>query len=166
MIEAVGADHYEVFFNKCASLLRPEGQLLLQSITIADHRYERALRSVDFIQRWVFPGSCIPSVTALTSAAAKSSDLRAFHLEELGPHYARTLADWRGRFLDRTGEVLALGYPDELIRLWDFYLAYCEGGFAERHIGLAHLLMVRPGSRREPLVPSLGEAPRAVKAHA
>lgn len=156
MIEAVGWEFYETFMRTCARLLRPDGIMALQAITIQDQIYDDARRSVDFIQKYIFPGCCIPSTTALISAATKASDLRLFHFEDLTPHYARTLAEWRRRFLDRADEVRAQGFDDAFIRMWEFYLCYCEGGFAERNIGLTQMVLTRPLCRREPIVGTLG----------
>jgi len=147
MIEAVGADYYGEFFECCSKLLKPEGSMALQAITISDQHFERARRSVDFIQRHVFPGSCIPSVTALISAATRSSDLRVAELEDIGPHYVKTLATWREALRARWSDAMAMGYSDDFLRQWEFYFAYCEGGFAERHISDVHMLLQRPGVR-------------------
>ena len=148
MIEAVGHDHHPAFFKTCQELLTPDGEMLIQAITIADQRYERAARSVDFIQRYVFPGSCLLSPTRMCEVATRNTDLRLVGLEDITPHYARTLADWRRRFLARLDEVRAQGYPQRFIKMWDFYLAYCEAGFAERHIGDVQVVFARPLSRR------------------
>jgi cyclopropane-fatty-acyl-phospholipid synthase len=147
MIEAVGHQFYDTFFERCAALLKPEGVMALQAITIADQHFERASRSVDFIQRHIFPGSCIPSVTALCSSMTKASDLRLTDLEDIGPHYVTTLAAWRENLRQRWPEARALGYSDEFLRLWEFYFSYCEGGFAERHISDVHMMLARPGQR-------------------
>jgi len=147
MIEAVGAEFYEDFFSRCSELLKPTGTMALQAITIADQYYEQARRSVDFIQRHIFPGSCIPSVTALCSAMTRSGKLRLTDLEDIGPHYVRTLAHWRRNLLERWSDALALGYSDEFLRLFEFYFVYCEGGFAERHIGDVHMMLQREGAR-------------------
>ncbi len=160
MIEAVGHQYFDAFFGKCADLLAPDGMMLVQAITIADQRYEQARRSVDFIQRYIFPGSCIPSVAALTAAMARAGDLRLFHLEDIGPHYATTLRRWRENLLDNLAAVRQLGYPDSFVRMWEFYLCYCEGGFAERVLGDVHMLLVKPGNRRSPIVPPLGREGR------
>ena len=151
MIEAVGHQYYDAYFAKCGELLEPHGAMLLQAITIADQRYERARRSVDFIQRYIFPGSCIPSIGALSASIARASDLRIFHLEDIGSHYARTLREWRRNLFDNLPQVRALGYDDAFIRMWEFYFCYCEGGFAERAIGDAQMLLVKPGNRRAPI---------------
>lgn len=155
MIEAVGHQYYDTYFARCGRLLADDGLMLLQAITIADQRYETARRSVDFIQRHIFPGSTIPSVTAMLAAATRSSDLKLAHLEDIGPHYATTLRKWRGNFRRNIEAVRALGYPDEFIRMWEFYLCYCEGGFAERALGDVHMLLARPGNRRAPVLAAI-----------
>ncbi len=157
MIEAVGANYLETYLAKCSSLLERNGAMLLQAITIQDQFYEQARKSVDYIQRFVFPGSFIPSVSAITDALTRSTDMKIFHLEDIGPHYARTLRLWRERFFANLGEVRRLGYPDRFVRLWEYYLAYCEGGFAERQLGDVQLLLTKPGCRRAP-VPTAASA--------
>ncbi len=152
MIEAVGANYLETYFRCCDRLLAPDGAMLLQAITIQDQLYARALRSVDFIQRHVFPGSFIPSIQALASAVSRATNMKIFHLQDIGPHYARTLALWRQNFFDNIGAVRRLGFPDSFIRLWEFYLCYCEGGFAERQLGDVQILLTKPGCRRPALV--------------
>ena len=153
MIEAIGHQYLDTYFAKLGSLLHDDGIALVQAITIEDHRYARALRAVDFIKRHVFPGCFIPSVSAMLGAAAKASDLRLFNLEDIGPSYALTLAAWRRRFHQAASVIRALGYDERFLRLWDFYLAYCEGGFRERSIGNVQMLLVKPGCRREQFVP-------------
>ena len=139
MIEAVGARYLETYFAKVGALLKPRGLALLQAITIEDHRYQRALREVDYIKRYVFPGAFIPSVSAMLEAKRRVTDLNLVHFEDFGLSYARTLEAWRQRFLAQRGEVRRLGFDEHFIRLWEFYLAYCEAGFRERSIGVAHL---------------------------
>ena len=124
--------------------------MLLQAITIADQRYEEARRSVDFIQRHIFPGSTIPSVTVMLESLTRTTDLRLVHLEDIGPHYATTLRKWRENFFGNIEAVRALGYPERFIRMWEFYLCYCEGGFEERAIGDVQMLLAKPGNRRAP----------------
>lgn len=148
MIEAVGHRWFDTYFRTCSRLLAPDGQMLLQAITIRDQEYERTKRSVDFIQRHVFPGGCLPSVQALADTVARVTDLRALHLEDIGPHYATTLRHWRERFLANLDRVRALGFDDGFLRLWEYYLAYCEGGFAERYLGTVQLLLAKPDCRR------------------
>jgi cyclopropane-fatty-acyl-phospholipid synthase len=151
MIEAVGHRYLDTYLGRCSSLLEPHGAALIQAITLQDQFYEQALRSVDFIQRFIFPGSFIPSVSVILDSLRRATDLKLFHLEDIGPHYATTLRHWRQRFLARLPEVRALGYPDEFVRMWEFYLCYCEGGFLERQLGDVHLLLTKPGCRRAPI---------------
>ena len=148
MIEAIGHQYFDTYFAQCSRLLKPHGAMQLQANTIADQRYESAKRSVDFIQRYIFPGSCLPSVGALSASIARASDMRVFHLEDIGPHYARTLHEWRRNLLANLPAVRALGYDDAFIRMWEFYFCYCEGGFAERVVGDVQMLLVKPGNRR------------------
>ena len=145
MIEAIGHRQFETFFARCAGLLDPRGRMLLQSITIADRHYRRARDEVDFVKRHVFPGCCIPSVGALSAAMTAASDLRLVHLEDIGAHYARTLAEWRRNFMSNLDRVRALGYPETFCRLWEFYFAYCEAGFAERALGDVQMVLTREG---------------------
>jgi cyclopropane-fatty-acyl-phospholipid synthase len=149
MIEAIGHQYLDTYFAKVASLLKPDGQAMIQAITIEDHRYVQARDSVDFIKRHIFPGSFIPSVAAMTGAIGKSSDLRLFNLEDIGPSYALTLRAWRQRFMGKLEQVRALGYDSRFIRMWEFYLAYCEAGFLERSIGDVHLWLTKPGARAD-----------------
>jgi len=146
MIEAVGHEFLDTFFRKCTELLKPEGAMFLQAITIEDHRYERALKSVDFIQRFVFPGGFLPSLSAMQSSMARATDLRVLRVEDIGQHYAETVRLWRERFMTRLDRVRELGYDEQFARLWEFYLCYCEGGFLERAISDVHLLLGRPAS--------------------
>ena len=146
MIEAVGHQYLDTFFSKCRSLIKPDGLMLIQAITIVDHRYHRALKGVDFIQKYIFPGGFVPSVSAMMKSVAQATDLRLIHLEDYAEHYAKTLADWRERFDARIGEITHLGYDERFQRMWRYYLAYCEGGFAERQLGLGQLLLAAPAS--------------------
>lgn len=155
MVEAIGAPYIDTYFAKLGSLLKPDGLALLQAITIEDHRYAQAVGAVDFIKRHVFPGSFIPSISALLAAKTRTTDLALVQLEDFGESYARTLEAWRDRFMSRLAQVRAQGFDDRFIRLWEFYLAYCEGGFRERSIGVAHLLLAKPDNRRPALLPSL-----------
>ncbi len=147
MIEAIGAQYLDTYFATLARLLKDDGLALLQAITIEDQRYEQARRSVDYIKRFVFPGSFIPSINAIVAAKTRSSDLQLIDQHDFGPSYALTLRAWRQRFLAQLPAVRAQGFDARFIRLWEFYLAYCEGGFLERSIGVSHLLMARPGYR-------------------
>jgi cyclopropane-fatty-acyl-phospholipid synthase len=145
MIEAIGHRQYGEFFRQVAARLAPRGRMLLQTITIADHLYAGTRDDVDFVKRYVFPGACIPSVSALAGAMARNSDLRILALEDIGPHYATTLACWRDNFFANLDRVRALGYPESFVRLWEFYLCYCEAGFAEGQLGDAQVLLARAG---------------------
>lgn len=147
MIEAVGHEYHETFFRKCCDLLKPDGQMLLQAITIADQRYEQYRKGVDFIKRYIFPGGCLTSVTDMARTMTNSTDLRVIHLEDIGPHYATTLRHWHDRFFDRIDAVRGLGYTEAFIRMWQFYLCYCESAFIERAIGDVQMLIMRPGAR-------------------
>jgi cyclopropane-fatty-acyl-phospholipid synthase len=151
MVEAVGAPYLDGYFRHCSRLLKPDGAMLLQAITIQDQFYEQALKSVDFIQRYVFPGSFIPSVQALSKSLARATDFKIFHLEDIGPHYARTLRLWRERFFRNLAAVRELGYSDSFVRLWEYYLCYCEGGFVERQLGTVQMLLTKPACRRAPV---------------
>jgi cyclopropane-fatty-acyl-phospholipid synthase len=149
MIEAVGHEYYMTFFEVCSRLLKPDGLMLVQAITIDERYYERAKRSVDFIQRYIFPGSCIPSVNSLCQAMAKASDLSLLHLQDIGAHYPPTLRGWRDNIRRNLTHVRQLGFRPEFLRLWEFYLSYCEGGFLERSISTAHLLFAKSGWRQD-----------------
>lgn len=148
MIEAIGAEYLDVYFRQLGRLLKPDGLALLQAITIEDHRYAQALKSVDFIKRHVFPGSFIPSLGAMLAAKTRSSSLGLIAQEDFGDSYARTLHAWRERFVAKLPEVRAQGFDERFIRMWEFYLAYCEGGFRERAIGVSHLLLAGPQWQR------------------
>ena len=150
MFEAVGHRYHATFFRKCCDLLTPEGLMVLQTITIADQRYEAARRSVDFIQRYIFPGGCLPSVTSMNRTMTAHTDLRITHAEDIGPHYATTLRHWHDRLFERIDEVRKLGYSNEFIRMWQYYLCYCEGGFIERAIGNVQMIAARPLNRHAP----------------
>ena len=126
--------------------------MLLQAITIPDHRYERYCKSVDFIQRYIFPGGFLPSLGAIANCVGKETDFRFFHAEEFGSHYAETLACWRRNFWNHIAEVRSLGFDERFIRTWHYYLCYCEAGFRERQIGVSQLMFTKPNSRHEPIL--------------
>lgn len=155
MIEAVGHRHLPTFFQTCAERLKEDGAALIQAITMPDYLYERYLDYPDFINRYIFPGSCCPSLTAMSDAAARATDLRLTHLEDLSPHYVRTLQEWRVAFHANLERVRELGYDERFIRMWDYYLSYCEGGFAERFTRVQQMLFSKPGCRNEPDLPPL-----------
>ncbi len=158
MIEAIGARYLDSYFRQLGALLRPDGLALVQAITIEDHRYQRARGAVDFIQRHVFPGSFIPSITAMLAAKTRASDLALIELMDFGDSYARTLCAWRQRFMAQLAQVRAQGFDARFTRMWEFYLCYCEGGFRERSIGVAQLLMAKPGYRRATPLAEIGLA--------
>ena len=150
MIEAVGHHYLDSYFQICSKRLKPAGRMLLQSIIIADRNYEQARHSVDFIQKYIFPGGALPSCGALLSSVSRVTDLQLTNLHDIGLDYARTLQIWRERFLQRLVEVRRLGYPDEFVRMWEWYLAYCEGGFLERAISAVQLVLDKPDCRLQP----------------
>jgi cyclopropane-fatty-acyl-phospholipid synthase len=147
MIEAVGHQYFGVYFNKCSQLLKQNGLMLLQTITIADQLYESTRRTVDFIRRYIFPGGCLPSVHIIMRHIADNTDMQLRHMDEFGEHYARTLAEWRERFFRQIEQVKALGYPESFVNMWEYYLCYCEGGFLEKSIGVTQMLFGKPQNR-------------------
>ena len=147
MIEAVGHQFYDEYFKSISQLLKDDGDALIQAITIKDQRYSKAIKSVDFIQKYIFPGSCIPSITAIQNSLTNSTDLVINNIEDIGHHYARTLSDWRERFLKNKQEIRKLGFDEKFLRMWLFYFAYCEGGFEEKVISDIHLHITKPGYR-------------------
>ncbi|MBO5393168.1 MAG: class I SAM-dependent methyltransferase [Pseudomonas sp.] len=152
MIEAVGHHFLPSYFKQCARLLKPHGLMLLQAITIREQRYEQAKSSVDFIQRYIFPGGALPSVQKMLEIVGKDTDMNLMHMEDFGLHYAKTLRLWHENFRRAHGRLTELGYDEYFLRLWEFYLCYCEGGFLERSIGTAQLLLAKPAAMPEPLL--------------
>lgn len=150
MIEAVGHEYLEAYFQKCSALLKPDGMLAIQAITIPPQRYDRYVKSVDFIQKYVFPGGCLPTVTRMLNALGQKTDLQVSELSDYAEHYAQTLAIWKDRFFERLDEVLGLGYDERFLRLWDYYLSYCEAGFRERLTGVVQLFANKPDCWIEP----------------
>lgn len=151
MIEAVGHQYFSTYFAKCSSLLKPDGLMLIQAITISDQRYEQSLHSVDFIQRYIFPGGCLPCNAAIASHISRDTDLQIIGLEDITRDYAMTLERWRATFLSKVRDIQAQGFGQDFIRMWDYYLAYCQGGFMERVIHTAQFLMAKPDCRLQPL---------------
>ena len=147
MIEAVGHEFYANYFETCSGLLQPGGKMVIQAITMSDQRYEQARDSVDFIKRYIFPGGCLPSIAVISDHLAKDTDMQMVHLRDITPDYAITLAHWRERFMNRLDDVRGMGFDEQFIRMWEFYLAYCEGGFRERIIGTVQLAFAKPGYR-------------------
>jgi len=147
MIEAVGHDFYQSYFRMCSGLLKPDGKMVIQAITMADQRYKEARDSVDFIKRYIFPGGCLPSVAVMADHIARDTDMQIVHLRDITNDYAETLAHWRQRFLANLEAVRGMGFSEEFVRMWDFYLCYCEGGFRERVISTVQLVFAKPGYR-------------------
>lgn len=145
MIEAVGHEFLGTFFAKCNELLRPGGKLALQAITIPDQRYSRYRRSVDFIQRYVFPGGCLPSLGALERARCERTSLQLSACDDFAIDYARTLELWRENFSSNLIGIRELGMTERLIRTWHYYFCYCEAAFREQMIGLKQMLYIKPG---------------------
>lgn len=147
MIEAVGHQYLSTYLKTLERLLEPEGLIALQAITIRDQRFVAASREMDFIKRYIFPGGFLPSHAAILTAMQQDTQLNLLQLEDIGLHYAATLKAWGQRFEAHLGEVYALGYDERFVRMWRYYLAYCEGGFRERTIGTCQLLLGGPGAR-------------------
>jgi cyclopropane-fatty-acyl-phospholipid synthase len=147
MIEAVGHHYYHEYFKKINTLLKPDGIALIQAITIRDQRYSQALQNVDFIQKYIFPGSCIPSVEIIQKNLTRETDMIISDLENINHHYAKTLSLWKKAFNKNQNKIIKLGFDERFIRMWNFYFSYCEGGFAERAINDFHILMSKPLNR-------------------
>ena len=147
MIEAVGHQFYDTYFSTLSRLLKPHGKAVIQAITMTDQRYEQARDSVDFIKRYIFPGGCLPSLTVINDALSRVTDMQMRHLRDITRDYADTLSEWHERFLDKLDAVREMGFDDRFIRMWRYYLSYCEGGFRERIIGTYQITMTKPGYR-------------------
>ncbi|MFT4614323.1 MAG: cyclopropane-fatty-acyl-phospholipid synthase [Bacteroidia bacterium] len=147
MIEAVGHDFYNHYFETCSKLLAQDGKMVIQAITVADQRYELARDSVDYIKRYIFPGGCLPSVAVISDNLARHTDMQMVHLRDITEDYAITLAHWRERFLAQLPTVRAMGFDEDFIRMWEYYLCYCEGGFRERIISTVQMAFAKPGYR-------------------
>lgn len=150
MIEAVGRENFGRFFEVCSDCLQPDGAALIQAIVIRDQYFEAASRRRDFLKKYIFPGSCLPGVAAMLDAASARTDLRTWHLEDIGPHYAKTLRLWRDAFMSRLHDVNQLGFDQRFARMWEYYLAYCEGAFRARHVGDVQWLLTKPLCRLDP----------------
>jgi cyclopropane-fatty-acyl-phospholipid synthase len=147
MIEAVGHKYFSGYFQKCSDLLKPHGLMLIQAITITDQRYEQARKSVDFIQRYIFPGGCLPSLSVIANHVAKVTDMGVVTVSDMSRDYAQTLRCWRDSFEAAEDQVRALGFDDRFIRMWLYYLCYCEGGFMERVINSTQIVIAKPDYR-------------------
>ena len=147
MVEAIDSDLYPAFFSKCSELLKPDGAMLIQAITIADQRYDEYRKSVDFIQRYIFPGSGLPSSAVMTDVTARVTDMQLLNLEDIGLHYAETLRHWRNNFFSNIEDVRRQGFSETFIRMWEYYLCYCEGAFLERAISDVQIVFAKPNNR-------------------
>lgn len=154
MIEAVGHKFYSTYFAHCSHLLKPNGLMLIQAITIAGQRYESMKKESDFIQRYIFPGGELPSLEVINRHVSRDTDMQVVAVEDITLDYAKTLRAWRERFFERLSEVKQQGFDGTFINMWDFYLCYCEGGFLERVINTAQILMAKPDCR---VLPRAGE---------
>jgi cyclopropane-fatty-acyl-phospholipid synthase len=150
MIEAVGWRHFGTFFAKCSSLLAPDGLMLLQAITIDDRAYEVEKAGASFINTYVFPDGCLPSIEVISRCIARRTDMQMAGMDDLTPHYAETLRRWRANFVARAPRLASLGYDQRFERLWTLYLSWCEAGFAERRIGDVMMLLAKPRHRSAP----------------
>jgi cyclopropane-fatty-acyl-phospholipid synthase len=144
MIEAVGAEFFDTYFEHCSRLLKPHGAMGLQAITILDEHFEDARDTVDFIRRYIFPGGCLPSVGVIHDCVDRMTDMRVVDDFDMTKHYAETLRRWRVRFLENRELIEALGYPEVFQRMWLFYLGYCEGGFEQGRIETHQLVIGKP----------------------
>ncbi|WP_010585740.1 SAM-dependent methyltransferase [Schlesneria paludicola] len=151
MIEAVGYRYLDTFFRKCGELLRPDGSMVLQAIVLPERGYHQYLRNVDFIQRYIFPGGCLPSLGTMLESAGRTTNLRFVHGEDFGPHYAQTLRCWRQKFHQCEYEIRKMGYSRQFIRMWTYYLCYCEAVFEERYGGVLQVQFDKPQCRRDPI---------------
>jgi cyclopropane-fatty-acyl-phospholipid synthase len=144
MIEAVGREYLPTFFKKCSSLLKDEGLMVLQAITISDHRLESYSKSVDFIQKHIFPGGFLPSQLLINQHLKKHTDLMIRDLHDIGLDYARTLRDWHHKLIENKEPLAKDGYDDRFMNMWRYYFSYCEGGFLERTISTVQLVISKP----------------------
>jgi len=155
MIEAVGHQFFAEYFQHCTRLLRPDGLMLLQGIVMQDQRYPAYIRDVDFIRKYIFPGGCLPSITALMTSITRNSDLRLLQLEDIGPHYARTLRAWQSEFWEQIDRIRTMGFPERFIRMWNYYFCYCEAAFEERCVNTVQMLLARPDCRLDVIAEQL-----------
>lgn len=146
MFEAVGLQYYDEFFSTCDRLLTPDGSMMMQTITMNEHRFDAYRKQCDWIQRRIFPGGQLASIQEIHKSLVRSTRLSLYGMEDIGLHYAYTLAEWRARFYDAKDEVRALGFDERFCRMWDYYLAYCEGAFRERRISDVQLMLTKNGN--------------------
>jgi cyclopropane-fatty-acyl-phospholipid synthase len=143
MFEAVGVDYYDAFFSTCDRLLTPDGSMVMQAITMNEHRFDAYRKQSDWIQRRIFPGAQLASIREILNSLVRSTRMALYDVEDIGLHYAYTLAEWRQRFRESIDEVRGLGFDETFCRMWDYYLAYCEGAFRERHISDVQLMLTK-----------------------
>ena len=155
MIEAVGHEFFDTFFRVCSERLTPNGLMALQAIAISDREYERAKRTVDFVRKHIFPSGSLPSLEVMIDCVARTGDMRMVHLEDITPHYAETLRRWRQRFVANWETIRGMGYSETFMRMWEFYLVYCEGGFDAGRSTSLQLVLAKPDSQRSPLLGAL-----------
>ena len=147
MIESVGHQFMDNYFKKCSSLLRPSGAMLIQAITISDFLFKHYVNSTDFIKKYVFPGGCLTSTSSMLNSVSAHTDLTLYHSESFAQSYAMTLKFWYKNFIDNKEKVIELGYPSTFIRLWEYYMKYCQAGFENRVIDVHHLVLKKPNNR-------------------
>ena len=150
MIEAVGHGYLDEFFSGCSRLLARDGAMVLQGITMSEDFYQEYLRSADFIQRYIFPGSCCPALSALQQSIEGATDMKLARTESIGPHYATTLQKWRQGFSENIEALREEGYPEDFIRTWLYYFSYCEAGFRENYLGNVQLVLQKPLYKNKP----------------
>lgn len=135
MIEAVGHEYFDAFFKQCNALLKPGGLMFLQAIVINDQNYEKAKNQIDFIKKYIFPGGCLPSIYTINRSILRHTNLQLLYLNDIGEHYARTLLDWKNNFQINVDGIRKLGFSDEFIRMWEYYICYCTAAFNQKYIG-------------------------------
>lgn len=157
MIEAVGHEFHEEYFGAVSQLLKPDGAALIQAIVIRDQFYAAARKRVDFLKRYIFPGSCLLGVERMNQCVQRRTDMSVRGLEDIGQHYVKTLALWREAYLAKLDQVRAMGFDDRFIRMWDYYLAYCEGVFRTGHCSDVQLLLAKPRARLASISPATNQ---------
>ena len=148
MLEAVGHKYYKSYFKKVHDLLKPEGIVAIQVITSPDSRYNDLKKGIDWIQKHIFTGSLLPSIAILNKSVNGTGDLNLINLEEMGLHYSRTLKQWRKNFNEKLDEVKSMGFNEEFIRKWNYYLSYCEAAFEMRNINVVQMVYAKPNNHR------------------
>ena len=159
MFEAVGYEHYDDYFGACDRVLKPDGSMLLQTITILESKFQQYRKQSDWIRKYIFPGAELASVVEIQRSLARVTRMNLLHLEDIGMHYALTLKEWRRRFLEHLADVRQLGFDERFVRMWDYYLAYCEGAFRERYISDVQLVLSKV-SRTNRLLNEPEESPQ------